>query len=56
MEDYDDPAEYLEALMDSYDLYIDEYERYMIDLHHTDYETEVEYSNSLQKRLEELGY
>lgn len=57
MEDYDDdPAEYLEALTDSYDLYIDEYERYMIDLHHTDYETEVEYANSLQKRLEELGY
>ena len=57
IEDYDDdPVEYLEALSESYDLYINEYERYILNTYYESKEAEEKYSKRLDDRLIELGY
>lgn len=57
IDDYDDdPVAYLEALMESYELYVNEDERYILDIYHTDKDAASEYKNKLGKQLTELGY
>lgn len=57
LEDYDDdPYEYIEYLTDTYDLYVDEDEEYMIDLYHTKSSETAKYDKELENRLAKLGY
>ncbi len=57
IDDYDDdPVAYLEAIADSYELYINEDERYILDLYYESKEVEDSYAKQIEARLIELGY
>ena len=57
IDDYEnDPVAYLEALTECYELYINEYERYILDINHGDKTTYEAYEKQIEDRLIELGY
>lgn len=57
IDDYDDdPVAYLEALTECYELYINEKERYILDIYYASEETEKNYNKQLEDKLIELGY
>lgn len=57
IDDYDDdPVAYLEALTECYELYINEKERYILDIYYASKEVEKNYNKQLEDKLIKLGY